>query len=145
MKVIPARLLGVNLLVLNASDKSELEAAFTTLVQRHAGALMTTGDPLFFNQRDELVALAARYAVPVVSPFDEFVTAGGLLSYGTSQADVAREVGVYAGRILNGAKPADLPVQQATRIRLSINMKTAKALGIAFPTALLVRADEVIE
>jgi putative ABC transport system substrate-binding protein len=141
----PARILGVRLLVLSASDKSELDGAFMTLKQRHAGALMTTADPLFFNLRDDLVALAARYAIPVASPFDEFTTAGGLLSYGTSQADVAREAGVYARRILNGAKPADLPVQQATRIRLSINMKTAKALSIAFPTALLVRADEVIE
>src|SRR5262245_52649510 len=141
----PARILGISLLVLNASDKSELEGAFATLVQRHAGALMTTADPLFFNQRDDLVALAARYAVPVLSPFNEFTAAGGLLSYGTSQADIVREVGVYAGRILNGAKPADLPVQQATKIRLSINMRTAKALGLTFPLTLLGRADEVIE
>jgi putative ABC transport system substrate-binding protein len=141
----PARILGVGLLVLDASDESELEGAFATLVQRQAGALMTSADPLFFNQRDDLVALAARYAVPVLSPFNEFTAAGGLLSYGTNQADIVREVGVYAGRILNGAKPADLPVQQATKIRLSINMKAAKALGLTFPLTLLGRADEVIE
>ena len=143
---IAARNLGVHLLVLNASNQSEIETAFTTLVEQRAGALLVTGEPLFFGAaRDQLIALAARHAVPTVYQFRQLTAAGGLMSYGTSLADAQRISGVYAGRILRGEKPADLPVQQSTRVELSINLKTAEALGLTVPPSLLARADEVIE
>jgi putative ABC transport system substrate-binding protein len=140
-----ARSLGVELHVLNASNESEIDAAFATLRQIKAGAFLTTGDAFFTNQRNQIAALAARHAIPGIAQAREYAEAGGLMSYGANLADAFRLIGSYAGRILKGEKPADLPVQQATKIELIINMKTAKALGLTFPITLLGRADEVIE
>jgi putative tryptophan/tyrosine transport system substrate-binding protein len=140
-----ARILGVKLLILNATGPDEFEAAFATLVAERAGGFLASTDVLFFMHSDRLVALAARHRVPAIFPRREDAAAGGLMSYGVDYPNAWRQVGVYTGRILKGEKPADLPVQQSTKIELVINMKTAKALGITFPTALLVRANEVIE
>ena len=143
---IAAHNLGVHLLVLNASSQSEIDAAFTTLVEQRADALLVTGEPLFFGTaRDQLIALAARHAVPTIYQFRQLTEAGGLISYGTSLADAQRISGVYAGRILRGERPADLPVQQSTKVELVINLKTAQALGLTVPPSILARADEVIE
>jgi putative ABC transport system substrate-binding protein len=140
-----ARTLGVQLQVLYASNESEIDTAFVTLDQLRAGALVISPD-LFLNGRNEqLAALALRHVVPTIYEYREFVAAGGLMSYGGSLADQYRRVGIYAGRILKGEKPADLPVQQATKVALFINLKTANALGLTFPITLLGRADEVIE
>jgi putative tryptophan/tyrosine transport system substrate-binding protein len=139
-----ANVLGVDLVVLNASNTSEIEAAFLTLVQRHAGALLIGGDIFFLSRTDQLVALA-RHAVPAMYTYIEQALAGGLIAYGARFAETQRLVGVYSGRILNGEKPADLPVQLLTKAELVINLKTAKALGLTFPLTLLGRADEVIE
>jgi putative ABC transport system substrate-binding protein len=136
---------GVRLLVLKAGNESEIDAAFATLVQQRAGGLVVSGETFFITASDQIVELAARHAVPTIYQYRESTVAGGLMSYGIDNREAYRIVGVYAGRILKGDKPADLPVQQSTKIELTINMKTAKALGLAFPTALLVRADEVIE
>jgi putative tryptophan/tyrosine transport system substrate-binding protein len=140
-----ANILGVDLVVLNASSTSEIEAAFLTLVQRHAGALLIGGDIFFVSRTDQLVALAARHAVPAMYTYIEQTLAGGLIAYGAHLAETQRLVGVYCGRILNGEKPADLPVQLLTKVKLVINLKTAKVLGLTFPLTLLGRADEVIE
>ena len=140
-----ANVLGVDLVVLNASSTSEIEAAFLTLVQRHAGALLIGGDIFFLSRTDQLVALAARHAVPAMYTYIEQTLAGGLIAYGARFAETQRLVGVYSGRILNGEKPADLPIQLLTKVELVINLKTAKALGLTFPLTLLGRADEVIE
>jgi putative tryptophan/tyrosine transport system substrate-binding protein len=141
-----ARALGVRLLTLKAREPHEIDTAFESLIRQQVGALMVSSDTFFLmSQRDQLVALAARHRVPAIYGRREGAAAGGLMSYGVDFADALRQAGVYTGRILNGEKPADLPVQQATKIELVINLKTAKALGITFPTALLVRADEVIE
>jgi putative ABC transport system substrate-binding protein len=140
-----AAVLGVRLLVVNASYPSEFEQAFETLVREHAGALLVGGDNLFRNNLNQIVALAARNAVPAVYAYPEATAAGGLMRYGINSPNFQRQLGVYAGRILKGEKPADLPVQQATKMELVINMKTAKALGLTFPLNLLGRADEVIE
>jgi putative tryptophan/tyrosine transport system substrate-binding protein len=137
------RAVGQRLHVVTASVEAELEPAFATIERR--AALIVPADPFFTSQRDRLVALAARYALPASYPFREYAVAGGLMSYGPSLADVFRLVGIYTGRILKGAKPADLPVQQSTKVELVINLKTAKTLGLTFPLPLLGRADEAIE
>jgi putative tryptophan/tyrosine transport system substrate-binding protein len=140
-----ARPLDLNLLILNVSNEGELEPAFTVLVRQGAGGIVVGGDSIFIRLSDRIATLAAYTRVPAIYTYSETTAVGGLVSYGTDYEAAARKVGEYVGRILNGEKPADLPVQQVTKLRLVINMKTAKALGLTFPTSVLVRADEVIE
>jgi putative ABC transport system substrate-binding protein len=137
--------LGVQLVVLRANVESDFDAAFTTLVQHGAGALLVCAAPFFNTRRQQLIVLAARHGVPAIYEWRDFAVAGGLMSYGTILADAYRQVGVYAGRILKGAEPADLPVVQVTKFEFVINLSTAKALGIEVPPTLSARADEVIE
>jgi putative tryptophan/tyrosine transport system substrate-binding protein len=137
--------LGLRLVVLNASTPNEIEAAFATAFLEHAGALVVSTDALFNIQRDQLLSLAARHAVPAIYPYREQTAAGGLMSYGPDLPDIFRLLGVYAGRILKGEKPADMPVQQPTKFELVINLKTGKALGLTIPETLLATADEVIQ
>src|SRR5262245_48019668 len=139
------RALGKQVHIVTASSEGEIDTAFGDLVKHRAGALMVAPDPLFFARREHLVAVAAQYAVPAIYFSREFPEAGGLMSYGTSLADVYQQVGIYAGRILKGEKPADLPVVQPTKFELVIKLKTVKALGLAIPDKLLALADEVIE
>jgi putative ABC transport system substrate-binding protein len=140
-----AQALGHELLVANASNEREIDGAFATLAQRRIGALLVGNDVFFYSRREQIVALAARHAIPAIYNVREYAQAGGLMSYGTNVDDAQRLAGVYVGRILQGARPADLPVQQAVKVELVLNLKTAKTLGITFPLSLLGRADEVIE
>jgi ABC-type uncharacterized transport system substrate-binding protein len=137
--------LGVRLAVVRASTAVEINEAFSVLGQQRPDALMLGADPFFQVRRDQLVALAARYAIPTMYEWREFVDAGGLISYSSARKDTMRQMGIYTGRILQGAKPSELPVVQAVKFELVINLKTAKALGLEIPPTLLARADEVIE
>jgi putative tryptophan/tyrosine transport system substrate-binding protein len=140
-----AHLLGVRLLTLRASSPIEIEAVFMTLAREQVGALLTNSDSYFMTLRAQLAALAAQHAVPVIYAYPENVAAGGLISYGTNILETTRQIGVYAGRVLKGEKPADLPVQQTTRIEMVLNLATAKVLHLTFPGTLLATADKVIE
>jgi len=140
-----AHSLGRRLLVLRASTEGQIAASFATLSRERVGALVVQNDAFFDSQRNQLVALASRNSVPAIYHIREFPAAGGLMSYGASLADAYRQVGTYAGRILKGAAPGELPVEQPTRFEMVINLRTAKALGIAVPQSMLVRADEVIQ
>ena len=140
-----ARLIGQDVIVLDAGVEADFEAAFATLAERRASALVISDDALFMNRRTVLVALAARHRVPAIYGRREFASAGGLMSYGASTVDQYYQSGLYVGRILRGAKPADLPFLQPTKFELAINLKTAKALGLDVPQSLLARADQVIE
>jgi putative tryptophan/tyrosine transport system substrate-binding protein len=140
-----ARVKDVQLPILKAGSQSEIETAFASLVQLQAGAIVVAADPFFASRREQFVALASRHAVPAISMWRDFAAAGGLISYGINNIAAFRQFGIYAGKILNGAKPVDLPVQQPTKFELVINLKTANALGLTIPESFLARADEVIE
>ena len=142
---VMAKSLGLRLPILDASSPKDLDAVFATIAEQRVGALLVSSDPFFVAQRDQLVELAAHHAVPACYFRRDFVVAGGLMSYGSSLTDGYRQVGVYIGQILKGAKPADLPVQQPTKFEFVINQKAAKALGLNIPPGLIVLADEVIE
>jgi putative tryptophan/tyrosine transport system substrate-binding protein len=140
-----ARTIGLQLVVLTATTAGDIDTAFTAMVQNRVGALVVGSDPFLFSRREQMVELAAQHAIPTIYASRETAGVGGLMSYGNSLADAYRRAGIQTGRILNGAKPSDLPVDQATKFELIINLKTAKALGIDPPPTLLARADEVIE
>ena len=139
------RVLGLTIHNVKASNEREVDAAFANIVEQRVGALTVIADPFLTNYHDQITALATRHAIPAIYSHRQFVIAGGLISYGTDLSDVFRQAGAYAGQILHGAKPADLPVLQPTKFDLVINLKTAKALGLAVPPTLIARADEVIE
>jgi putative ABC transport system substrate-binding protein len=140
-----ARTKGLQLRVLKAGSESEIDTAFASLVQLQAGALLVAADPFLSLRREQLVVLASRHAVPSIYAWREFAASGGLISYGASLTSAFRLVGTYAGKVLKGAKPAEMRVQQPATFELVINLKTAKALGLTVPQTLLARADEVIE
>jgi len=140
-----ANALGVHLEVLTASAEGDLEAAFKIMVQQRADALVMIADPFFITSRKQFVALAARWATPAIYPVRYFADVGGLMSYGADTDELARQLGIYVGKILNGARPADLPIQQSTKVQLVINLKTAKELGLTVRPELLARVDDVIE
>jgi putative ABC transport system substrate-binding protein len=140
-----ARALGLELHVLNASTESEFDGAFAKVIQLRAGGLVIGPESFFTSRNEQLAALSVRHAVPAIYQSRSFAASGGLLSYGADSADAYRLTGIYVGRVLKGEKPADLPVQQATKVELYINLKTAKALGITIPNTLIGRADEVFE
>jgi len=140
-----ARTTGRELRLLNVSNDNDLDAAFATLVREQIGGLLVANDAFFVGRREQIVALAARNAIPAMYFLREFAAVGGLMSYGNSLADAYHRVGILTGKILGGVKPADLPVEQAVKIELVLNLKAAKALGLTFPIPLLGRADEVIE
>src|SRR6516165_649856 len=140
-----ARVLGQELVVLAASSQRQIDSSFDTIAQRRIGALVVTADGFLFSRQDQIIALAARYTVPTMYPLSQYVAAGGLMSYGANLRDAFRQTGLYVGRILKGAKPADLPVLQPTKVEFVINLKTAKTHNLTVPPTLLAIADEVIE
>jgi putative ABC transport system substrate-binding protein len=140
-----AREMGLRIITINASNERDIDNAFVALAEQRAGALLVQADPFLTARREQIVALAALHAVPTMYQWREFPAIGGLMSYGTSLADAYHQAGTYAAKILKGAKPADLPVQQSVKVELILNLKTAKTLGLGFPLSLLGRADEVIE
>ena len=142
---VAARTLGLQLVILNAKTDSDLETAFATLSQQRVGAVIFGSSNFYSRRKEQLAVLAARHALPASFPYRENALAGGLMSYGTSYGYMMHQVGIYTGRILKGDKPADLPLQQVTKLELVINLKTAKALGLTIPETLLATADEVIQ
>jgi putative ABC transport system substrate-binding protein len=140
-----ARRLGLQLVVVNARTDSDFEMGFATFSQQRVGAVLVANSAFFNRRTEQLAALASRHALPAIFQFREFVLAGGLMSYGSSQGYFYHQSGIYTGRILKGEKPADLPVERTTKIELTLNLKTAKALGLTVPLSILLRADEVIE
>jgi ABC-type uncharacterized transport system substrate-binding protein len=142
---VAAHALGQELAIFSVDNEREIDSSFAMMAERHVGALVVTADGFLISRQDQIIALAARYGVPAIYPLSQYVAAGGLMSYGANLADAFRQTGVYVGTILRGAKPGELPVQQPTKIEFVINLKTAKALGLAVPATLLALADEVIE
>jgi putative ABC transport system substrate-binding protein len=140
-----ARILGQEVIVLPSSSEREIDSSFASMSERHIGAVVVTADGFLISRQDQIVALAARYAIPAMYPLSQYVTAGGLMSYGANLRDAFRQTGIYVGKILKGTKPADLPVLQPTKVEFVINLKTAKTLGLDVPPKLLALADEVIE